>query len=660
MMRGNIDNHGITTRNFENLIVENCHFQSADPENGRIMTRGIASLRTWDRNHVIQNNTFEWIGGFPGSSTVDGNTGEVIMYHGGPDFKQRATTQNADWGHITVDIPYANFPTDRDFVEDIMVYVQTGGAKGQIVDVYDAIADGTGKTKLYVTRWQNRFPGLGDTVLVMDFARQNLILNNYIDSVPDPSLVTVNFNRTGFLGWSSNYDITVAGNTFKHLADGVRLNDAGDGLSAQVRSRVYDNTFIDFFPSVGRNKYTNFFSESANTTTTVNQIMHTVGSVFRGNVASGAEFGVMIGSSNFDRIKYPRSDSSFEEGHGFGIVGTIVENNSFNDILIAAHGLSPRSTWTLMRDNAFVHLADVGVYDSEKVWEPHYLSTWIDDSTPAGATTSGSFIWESAMPLPHSGTQHRRQGPNSGVHQHSFQSSDIVLAPVAGNELFCWVYLDPTNPPRQIMLQWNTDTWNHRAYWGDNLIGLGTDGTDSRRFIGSLPAVGQWTKLTVPASEVGLENQAVSGMEFTLYDGLAYFDDAGLFGTDGGSGWKGTEYEAENASIVSGTVKSDSDASNDEYVDGSGNFNLTFNHTASGTSADLEFRIKVPSGTRSMGVYVNNTKVGTLSTSSNLWATYTLVGIPMNIGAANSIEVRDSEGSSELDIDRLVVRDHRG
>ena len=57
------------------------------------------------------------------------------------------------------------------------------------------------------------------------------------------------------------------------------------------------------------------------------------------------------------------------------------------------------------------------------------------------------------------------------------------------------------------MLQWYDVNWEHRAYWGANLIGWGTDGTTSRQYMGPLPAAGQWVQLAVPAAQVGLEGR---------------------------------------------------------------------------------------------------------------------------------------------------------
>jgi hypothetical protein len=59
------------------------------------------------------------------------------------------------------------------------------------------------------------------------------------------------------------------------------------------------------------------------------------------------------------------------------------------------------------------------------------------------------------------------------------------------------------------------------------LISLGTNGTGSRRFMGAMPVRGQWVRLEIPASQVGLEGLTVNGMAFTLYDGRGTWDHAG-------------------------------------------------------------------------------------------------------------------------------------
>jgi hypothetical protein len=45
--------------------------------------------------------------------------------------------------------------------------------------------------------------------------------------------------------------------------------------------------------------------------------------------------------------------------------------------------------------------------------------------------------------------------------------------------------------------------------------------------MGTLPSGGQWLRVVVPASQVGLEGRPIRGMAFTLYGGRATWDRAG-------------------------------------------------------------------------------------------------------------------------------------
>jgi acetyl esterase/lipase len=159
-------------------------------------------------------------------------------------------------------------------------------------------------------------------------------------------------------------------------------------------------------------------------------------------------------------------------------------------------------------------------------------SIWVDDALPAGATTfvSGgdTWTWVTANPAPQSGTKSHQSETVPGYHRHAFFNATASgMAVVTGDLLVTWVYLDPANPTREIMLRWNDGDWGQGAYWGENLINEGTDGTSSRRYAGPLPPAGQWVRLTVPASQVGMVGKTASGMMFALYDGRAAFDTSG-------------------------------------------------------------------------------------------------------------------------------------
>ncbi len=152
---------------------------------------------------------------------------------------------------------------------------------------------------------------------------------------------------------------------------------------------------------------------------------------------------------------------------------------------------------------------------------------WVDDSLPTGAKTwsdgGDAWNWVSSDPTPYSGALAHQSGITAGFHQHYFYGASATLA-VVGDTLFTYVYLDPANPPSEVMLQWNDGSWEHRAYWGANVVPFGTDGSSSRRYMGTLPANGQWVRLAVPAADLDLEGRTLNGMAFSLYGGRATFD----------------------------------------------------------------------------------------------------------------------------------------
>ncbi|MGH9959590.1 MAG: RHS repeat-associated core domain-containing protein, partial [Pyrinomonadaceae bacterium] len=157
-------------------------------------------------------------------------------------------------------------------------------------------------------------------------------------------------------------------------------------------------------------------------------------------------------------------------------------------------------------------------------------SVWVEDAVPAGATTAGDgegWNWISASPSPASGSVAHQSNIVSGVHQHYFYNATATLTVNSGDRLFAYVYLDPANVPSELMLQWNDGAWEHRAYWGANNLTWGTDGTDSRRYMGPLPGAGSWVRLEVAASQVGLEGRTLNGMAFSLWGGRATWDRAG-------------------------------------------------------------------------------------------------------------------------------------
>ncbi len=156
---------------------------------------------------------------------------------------------------------------------------------------------------------------------------------------------------------------------------------------------------------------------------------------------------------------------------------------------------------------------------------------WVEDSTPPGAKYDGSGEWEFVSAPDHpvySGAKSSRRQAGPAMSQHFFIGATAGLKIGEGDKLFAYVYLDPKNPPKTVMLQFNDGGWEHRAFWGDDTIAFGSGDVAGHRRVGDLPKTGEWVRLEVEAQHVGLNAGAVlNGWAFTQFDGLCYWDHAG-------------------------------------------------------------------------------------------------------------------------------------
>ena len=80
-------------------------------------------------------------------------------------------------------------------------------------------------------------------------------------------------------------------------------------------------------------------------------------------------------------------------------------------------------------------------------------TAWVEDDWPAGAAVNGAqdFTWTTTNPLPYSGARARQTVIAAGVHQHYFTNATATISLGAGDKLFTYVYLDPANPPKEVM-----------------------------------------------------------------------------------------------------------------------------------------------------------------------------------------------------------------
>lgn len=196
----------------------------------------------------------------------------------------------------------------------------------------------------------------------------------------------------------------------------------------------------------------------------------------------------------------------------------------------------------LARLRKVFELSSPGLKAEQTKWEEEILTllastdpadfAWVDDAQSNGGRTEGKwkFVGKTEAPVYSKKFSRIQIAAPDQLIQHQFHNANRKITLAEGDKLFAYVWLDPENPPQTIMLQWNDGNWDHRAFWGEDKITYGEIGSDTpaHKPMGELPTLGEWVRLEVDPTLVGLKAGSVlNGMAFTQYGGKAYWDVAG-------------------------------------------------------------------------------------------------------------------------------------
>lgn len=154
---------------------------------------------------------------------------------------------------------------------------------------------------------------------------------------------------------------------------------------------------------------------------------------------------------------------------------------------------------------------------------------WFDDAFPEGAQVGASGHATTFVEQPvKSGKRSLKRG-GVGMAQDYYQAGAKELEVPSGANFFVYVYLDPVDPPEEVMIQFHTGGWSHRVFWGTDVIEFGKKGTTERFHAGDLPKAGEWARLEVAGEKMGLKaGDQVKGFAFTVHGGTVYFDRFGV------------------------------------------------------------------------------------------------------------------------------------
>lgn len=167
-------------------------------------------------------------------------------------------------------------------------------------------------------------------------------------------------------------------------------------------------------------------------------------------------------------------------------------------------------------------------------------AVWFDDDLPPNSKANANggtpaLQWSSAENggIVFSGSRAIKRTATE-VAQDYFTGISPAIAPPADGKVFVHAYLDPSHLPEAIMVQFHTNTWSHRAVWGDiEKVTYGKVGTTERLRIGNLPKAGEWVKLEFNIKQLKLPAGAqFTGFAFTQFGGTVYWDQLGISYTD--------------------------------------------------------------------------------------------------------------------------------
>lgn len=165
-------------------------------------------------------------------------------------------------------------------------------------------------------------------------------------------------------------------------------------------------------------------------------------------------------------------------------------------------------------------------------------TVWVDDDLPEGAKPQHTennhpLKWITSGEGPVNSGKRALMRSGKGIVQDFFDGLEKPLTVPAKGKIFAHVYLDPKDPPKGVMLQFNTGSWSHRALWGEtNSIEWGKEGTVERIVMGPLPKTGEWVKLEFDVAKLKLKaGTKFSGLAFTQKDGTVYWDKVGVVTT---------------------------------------------------------------------------------------------------------------------------------
>lgn len=162
----------------------------------------------------------------------------------------------------------------------------------------------------------------------------------------------------------------------------------------------------------------------------------------------------------------------------------------------------------------------------------------IQDGFPTGASLHLSpggrqQMWVGEPEYPVASGKKALRISGKGVAQDYYDGGTAPIEVPSAARFAINIFIDPAEPPKAVMVQFNTGNWSHRAMWGDDkaIPGFGKPNTGERFVAGPLPETSRWVKIEVPGDKMGLKpGDKIQGIAFTVDSGTAMFDGLSVVG----------------------------------------------------------------------------------------------------------------------------------
>lgn len=372
--------------NVDGMIFESNKIQGYDKENGKIMNRTILAEKTCN-NTYIYNNVSKDVGVHPSAENVNSNSGEQYLWHGNAARESaifNVISSDGDVLTLDTDVPDAPNGDTADYSgskiqpgvslgKKFVAYIMQGRGAGQYRVIESVSEDTIGKTAVLKLdgKWKIT-PDETSIINIFSPFKRNIVYQNTVDN---KNVYAKGYKSGAVLFFYDSAENIVAENKFGGLSFGIAANSCFKAPTLWLNVR--DNTIsgikeIDKSSAQGGDTtmYSTFFHLSANSVGSVGKSWddfnsYTVlGSSFRNNSCTDGDVACEVATRRWHRIV--GEGNGLENYHGYdkGIVGTVIENNSFTDVSEGVNIGNP-SFRTFLKDNKFTFLQKDGYFQNE-------------------------------------------------------------------------------------------------------------------------------------------------------------------------------------------------------------------------------------------------------------------------------------------------------